>query len=66
MFFLMNLGPLHKPLPKQQNAVSPINQNTGINLDIKENSPFQEGVYLRQSRDQISHSFKTQKDLRTL
>ena len=36
--------PLHKPLPKQQNAVSPINQNTGINSDIKENSPFQEGI----------------------
>ena len=35
---------LHKPLPKQQNAVSPINQNTSINLDIKENSPFQEGI----------------------
>ena len=30
----------------QQNAdkVSPINQNTSINLDIKENSPFQEGI----------------------
>ena len=36
--------PLHKPLPKQQNAVSPINQNTCINLDIKENSSFQEGI----------------------
>ena len=41
---LLHLDPLHKPLPKQQNAVSPINQNTGINLDIKENSPFQEGI----------------------
>ena len=39
-----NLDPLHKPLPKQQNAVSTINQNTSINLDIKENSPFQEGI----------------------
>ena len=36
--------PLHKPLSKQQNVVSPINQNTGINLDIKKYSPFQEGV----------------------
>ena len=34
---LLHPDPLHKPLPKQQNAVSPINQNTGINLDIKEN-----------------------------
>ena len=41
---LLHPDPLHKPLPKQQNAVSPINQNTGINLDIKENSPFQEDV----------------------
>ena len=40
---LLHLDPLHKPLPKQKNVVSPINQNTGINLDIKENSPFQEG-----------------------
>ena len=31
-------------MPQQQNAVSPINQNTSINLDIKENSPFQEGI----------------------
>ena len=41
---LLHLDPHHKPLPKQQNAVSPINQNTGINLDIKDNSPFQEGI----------------------
>ena len=41
---LLHLDPLHKPLPKQQNAVSSINQNTDINLDIKENSPFQEGI----------------------
>ena len=60
---LLHPDPLHKPLPKQQNAVNPINQNTSINLDIKENSPFQE--YLKQSRDWTSHSFKTQKDLRT-
>ena len=32
---LLHLDPLHKPLPKQQNAVIPINQNTGINLDIE-------------------------------
>ena len=41
---LLHPDPLHKPLPKQKNAVSPINQNTGINLDIEENSPFQEGI----------------------
>ena len=43
---LLHPDPLHKSLPKQQNVdkVIPINQNTGINLDIEENSPFQEGV----------------------
>ena len=38
------LNPLHKPLQKQENMVSPNDQNTDINLDIEENSPFQEGV----------------------
>ena len=35
-----------KPSPIQQNIdkINKINQNTGINLDIEENSPFQEGV----------------------
>ena len=41
---LLHPDPLHKHSPKQQNAVSPINQITSINLDIKENSPFQEGI----------------------
>ena len=43
---LLHLDPVHKPLLKQENVdkVIPINQNTGINLDIEENSPFQEGV----------------------
>ena len=41
---LLHPDPLHKSLPKQQNAVSPSNQNTGINLDIKGNLPFQEGI----------------------
>ena len=42
----MHPDPLHKLLLKQQNVdkVIPINQNTGINLDIEENSPFQEGI----------------------
>ena len=43
-YVLLHLDPLHKPLPKHQNAVSPINQNTGINLDVEENSPFQKGI----------------------
>ena len=38
------LHPLDKPLQKKQNMVSPNDQNTEINLDIEENSPFQEGI----------------------
>ena len=43
---LLHPDPLHKPLLKQQNVdkVIPTNQNAGINLDIEENSPFQEGI----------------------
>ena len=39
--------PLHKPLQKKQNMASPNDQNTEINLDIEENSPFHEGIYIR-------------------
>ena len=40
------LHPLHKPLLKQQNVEKaiPNNNSSGINLDIEENSPFQEGI----------------------
>ena len=43
---LLHLDPLHTPLQKQQNVdkLFPTNQDTGINIDIEENSPFQEGV----------------------
>ena len=43
---LLHLDPLHKLLLKQQNVdkVIPTDQNTSINLDIEENSPFQEGI----------------------
>ena len=43
---LLHLDLLHKPLLKQLNIdeVTPINQNTSINIDIEENSPFQEGI----------------------
>ena len=40
------LHPLHEPLQKKQNITSPQDQKTEINLDIEENSPFQEGVIL--------------------
>ena len=44
--FLLHPDPLLKPSPIQQNTdkINQINQNAGINLDIEENSPFQEGV----------------------
>ena len=37
---------LHKPLPTQQNTdnVNQISHSTGINFDIEENPPFQEGI----------------------
>ena len=40
------LHPLLKPLPKQQDMdkAIPNNNSSGINLDIEENSPFQEGI----------------------
>ena len=45
---LLHLDPLHKPLLKQQNVdkVIPTNQNTSINLDIEENSPFSRGCHI--------------------
>ena len=43
---LLHPDPLCTPLLKQQNVdkLFPTNQDTGINLDIEENSPFQEGI----------------------
>ena len=40
------LHPLHEPLQKKHNITSPQDQKTEINLDIEENSPFQEGIIL--------------------
>ena len=43
---LLHPDTLSTPSPKQHNVdkVFPTNQDIGINLDIEENSPFQEGV----------------------
>ena len=43
---LLHLDPVRTPLLKQQNVdkLFPTNQDAGINLDIEENSPFQEGI----------------------
>ena len=53
---------LHKPSPIQQNTsrVGQVNQNAGINLNIEQNSPFQEGVI----SDQTNHFSKTLKNLK--
>ena len=43
---LLHPDTLRTPSPKQQNVekLFPTNQDTGINLDIEESSPFQEGI----------------------
>ena len=63
---LLHLDPLHKPLPKQQNVVSSINQNTSINLDIEENSPFQEGIILETIQRLDKTFFQNPKRLKDL
>ena len=35
---------VHEPIQRKHNIDNPQNMNTEINLDIEENSPFQEGV----------------------
>ena len=63
----MHPDTLYTPLPKQQNVdkLFPINQDTGINLDIEENSPFQESVISeRIQRPDKMFFFKIQKGLK--
>ena len=38
--------PVHEPLQKKHNAAGPQDMKTEVNLDIEENSPFQEGIIL--------------------
>ena len=38
--------PFHEPLQKKQNITGPQDMKTKINVDIEENSPFQEGIIL--------------------
>ena len=67
---LLHLDPLRTPLPKQQNVdkLFPTNQDTSINLDIEENSPFQEDVISKtiQRLDKMVFFFKIQKGLKIL
>ena len=60
---LLHPDPLCTPLPKQQNNPFPTSQDTSINLDIEENSPFQESVISEtiQSLDKMFFFFKIQK-----
>ena len=60
------LYPLHKPLNKKQNMVSPNNQNTEINYDIKENSPFQEGIILELIQRPDKSFFQNPKKLKDI
>ena len=55
---LLHLDPLQKPLLKQQNVDKfiPTNQSTSINLDIEENSPFQEDV-ISETRQRLDKTF---------
>ena len=67
MFYYIT-DPLHKPSPIQQNTdkVNQINQNTSINLDIEENSPFQEGVILEKIQRPDKLFFQNPKKLKDL
>ena len=63
---LLHPDPLRIPLPKQQNVDKPFptNQDSSINLDIEENSPFRKVLYQKQYRDWTKHFFKIQKGLK--
>ena len=63
---LLHPDPLHKPLLKQQNVdkVIPTNQNSCINLDIEENSSFQEGIISETIQRPDKTFFKIRKGLK--
>ena len=62
---LLHLDSLCSPLPKQQNVdkLFPTNQDASINLDIEENSPFQEGVISETIQRQDKTFFQNPKRL---
>ena len=59
---------LHKPPSLQQNAnkTNQINQNTSINLDFEENSPFQEGIISETIQRPDKSFFQNPKELKNL
>ena len=64
----MHPDPLHKPSPIQQitDKVNHINQNSNINLDIEENSPFQEGIISKTIQRPDKSFFQNPKKLKDL
>ena len=56
------LHPVHEPLQKKHNAAGPQDMKTAVNLDIEENSPFQECIILeliqRLDKSQILKNLK--------
>ena len=63
---LLHPDPLHKSLLKQQNIdkVIPTNKSTNIDLDIEENSPFQEGIISETIETRQNIFFKIRKGLK--
>ena len=61
----LHLDLLHKPSLLQQN-VNKINQNPSINLDIEENSPFQEGIISETVQKLDKSFFQNPKELEDL
>ena len=59
---------LHKPSPIQQNTdkVNHINQNSNINLNIEENSPYQEGIISETIQRPDKSFFQNPKKLKDL
>ena len=62
---LLHPDPLHKPSPIQQNT-DKVNQNASINLDIEENSPFQEGIISETIQRPDKSFFQNPKKLKDL
>ena len=58
--------PLHKPLQKKQNVASPNDQNTEINLDIEENSPFQKDIISKSIQRPDKSFFQNPKRLKDI
>ena len=63
--FYYTPDPLHKPLPVQLNT-DKVNQITSINLNIEENSPFQEGIISETTQRPDKSFFQNPKKLKDI